>query len=79
MAKRNDALETLKRRWLRKRGEAMPDEILRLPFDRILRAVTLIEAGNDVVVPSCPVSTPENRDGFGHGDSMREWDGDSFG
>jgi len=39
-------------------------------------AVLHREAANQVAVPAEPV---EARDGFGCGDSMREWDTDSVG
>jgi len=70
-------LEKLQHRWFLKTGEPMPDAIVRLPIERIVRAVELTESGETVFVPSVPVMS-ENRDGYGFGDSMREWDGDSF-
>ena len=41
----------LKARWLKKTGEPMPAEILRLPLKKICKAVLLVEAGVTVVVP----------------------------
>lgn len=70
MTQRNLELETLQRRWLRKRGEPMPDAILRLPFDRIHKAVIEIEKGNDVFVPGVSVTAEK----FANDDSMMEWD-----
>ena len=69
-------LKSLQRRWQHKAGEPMPEWIARLDLPTIERAVKLTEAGNQVVVPAEPV---EARDGFGYGDSMREWDTDSPG
>ena len=69
-------LKSLQRRWQHKTGEPMPPEIARLDLPTVERAVKLTEAGMRVVVPSEPV---EARDGFGCGDSMREWDTDSVG
>ena len=63
-------LKILKRRWLRKRGEPMPNAILRLPFDRIHKAVIEIEKGNDVFVPSVPVTAAK----VITEDSMMDWD-----
>ena len=71
-------LEKLQHRWLLKTGEPMPDAIVQLPIERIVRAVELTEAGETVFVPSSAPVLSENRDGYGFGDSMREWDGDSF-
>ena len=67
-------LEKLQHRWQRKTGEPMPESIARLPIADVERAVKLTEAGIQVVVPLEPV---EARDGYGYGDSMREWDSDS--
>ena len=44
-------IQTLKRRWQKKTGEDMPDNIASLPLDRIRRAVDLTEKGITVVVP----------------------------
>jgi hypothetical protein len=54
----------------------MPEWIARLDLPLVERAVKHREAGNQVVVPAEPVAA---RDGFGCGDSMREWDTDSVG
>lgn len=70
MTTNNAALETLKRRWLRKRGEPMPDAILRLPFERIHLAVIEIEKGNDVFVPSAPVTAAK----VVNEGSLMDWD-----
>jgi len=67
-------LTTLHRRWQRKTGSPMPESIARLPIADVERAVLLTEEGVQVFVPSAPV---ESRDGYGYGDSMREWDSDS--
>ncbi|HQZ66223.1 MAG TPA: hypothetical protein PLY87_14140 [Planctomycetaceae bacterium] len=69
-------LKSLQRRWQHKTGEPMPPQTARLDLPTIERAVKHVEKGNQVVVPSEPV---EARDGFGCGDSMREWDTDSVG
>jgi len=70
-------LEKLQARWFRKTGEQMPEAIARLSIGRILTAVELTEDGQTVFVPSCPVTVPENKDGYGYGESMREWDCES--
>ncbi len=44
-------LKDYKKRWLKKTGEPMPAEILRLPLKKICKAVMLVEAGVTVVVP----------------------------
>lgn len=59
----------LKARWLKKTGEPMPEEILRLPLKKICKAVLLVEAGVTVVVPK--ELTPAVSDGV---DSITEWD-----
>ena len=59
----------LKARWLKKTGEPMPAEILRLPLKKICKAVMLVEAGVTVVVPK--ETTPVVSDGV---DSITEWD-----
>ena len=62
-------LKDYKKRWLKKTGEPMPAEILRLPLKKICKAVLLVEAGVTVVVPK--ELTPVVSDG---GDSITEWD-----
>lgn len=49
----------LKARWLKKTGEPMPAEILRLPLKKICKAVMLVEAGVTVVVPKEVVRSEE--------------------
>lgn len=68
-------LEKLLARWQRKTGEPMPESIARLPIDQVQAAVELTESGATVFVPAAVV---EVKDGFGCGDSMREWDGHNF-
>ena len=70
-------LEKLQLRWHAKTGESMPEAIARLPIGRVLTAVELIEDGQTVFVPA-PEPVEECKDGFGFGESMREWDGDNF-
>lgn len=55
----------------------MPEAIARLPIGRVLTAVELTEDGQTVFVPA-PEPVEECKDGFGFGESMREWDGDNF-
>lgn len=69
-------LKSLQHRWQRKTGEPMPEWIAQLDLPLVERAVKHREAGNQVAMPSEPA---EARDGFGYGDSMREWDSDSPG
>ena len=69
-------LKSLLRRWQRKTGEPMPEWISQLDLPLVERAVKLTEAGMQVCLPAEPV---EAKDGFGCGDSMREWDTDSPG
>ena len=70
-------LEKLQARWQKQTGESMPEAIARLPIGRVLTAVEWTEDGQTVFVPAAE-SVSECRDGFGCGDSMREWDGDNF-
>ena len=51
----------LKARWLKKTGEPIPDEILRLPLKKICKAVLLVEAGVTVVVPKELTTVPEEQ------------------
>lgn len=62
-------LSELKARWLKKTGEPMSQEMLRLPIKKICKAVLLVEAGVTVVIPK--EATPVISDS---GDSMAEWD-----
>lgn len=62
-------LSELKARWLKKTGEPMSQEMLRLPIKKICKAVMLVEAGVTVVVPK--ELTPVVSDGV---DSITEWD-----
>ena len=70
-------LDLLKQRWRDVRFEEMPDAIARMPIEWVRKAIKMTERGETVFVPCAPV-TSTRRDGYGHGDSMREWDGDSF-
>ena len=64
-----DELTKLLDRWQEKTGEPMPCSILRLPIDRIRRAVELTEAGVTVFVPFENVTVPAD-----NSDSMADWD-----
>lgn len=70
-------LEKLQHRWLRKTGDDMPQNIAVLDIRIVRSAVLRTEAGETVFVPGATVMS-ETRNGYGCGDSMREWDGDSF-
>jgi len=59
----------LKARWMKKTGEPMPEEILRLGLKKICKAVLLVEEGVTVVVPK--ELTQVVSDGV---DSITEWD-----
>lgn len=69
-------LKSLQRRWQKATGETMPDAIARLDLADVERATKLTEQGVHVFLPREPVVV-EYRDGFGCGESMREWDCDS--
>ena len=63
--------EKLQARWLRKTGDPMPLAIARLSICKILTAVELVEDGQTVFVPSCPVTSEKMND------SIRFWDSES--
>lgn len=63
-------LTELKRRWLAKVGSVMPEDVQRLPLEKIRFAVDAVERGDTVCVPSVRVSREEQQDE----NSMMPWD-----
>ena len=64
----NKTLNDLKSRYQSYTGHSMPLDIQRLPLERIVRAVELVEAGNTVFVPKSVTVEEEPAD------SMLAWD-----
>jgi len=62
-------LQKLHRRWRRKTGEEMPEDIARQPIDMIRKAVKWCERGITIAIPKSVESMAEVT-----ADSMMEWD-----